>query len=285
MIYFIGHKGAHTVSENVSRFIQAEQEKGLDRKETYVAFAERVAQLRVDILELLTTLKAEGKRVAAYGAPAKGNTLLNYCGITTDLIEYTVDKSPYKQNFLTPGAHLPVYHPDGLLQDMPDYVFILAWNFADEISGAAGGVSGQRGEIHHPDPSGDHPVIFTETSLAGAYIIDVQRIEDERGFFGRSFCRDEFATHGLKAEVAQCNISFNRLRGTVRGMHFQRHPRAEAKLVRCTQGAIHDIIIDLRPDSATFCHWVEVVLSTGNHRMLYIPEGFAHGFQTLVDDT
>lgn len=133
IIYFIGHQGAHQVSDNVPRLIQEEQDKGLDRPETYEAFARRVAQLREEILELLTRFKAEGMRVAAYGAPAKGNTLLNYCGITTDLIEYTVDKSPYKQNFLTPGAHLPVHHPDRLVQDMPDYVFMLAWNFVDEI--------------------------------------------------------------------------------------------------------------------------------------------------------
>ena len=133
MVYFIGHRGAHSVSDNVHRLIEEERDKGLCQKETYLAFAQRVKQLRGDILELLTELKAGGKRVVAYGAPAKGNTLLNYCGITTELVEYTVDKSPYKQNFLTPGAHLPVYGPERLVQDMPDYVLLLAWNFADEV--------------------------------------------------------------------------------------------------------------------------------------------------------
>ena len=133
LIYFIGHTGVHPVSERVFTLRDAEIAKGLSDKITYSAFAERTAKLRSDLLGLLRDLKASGKRIAAYGAPAKGNTLLNYCGITTDLVEYTVDKSPYKQNLYTPGAHLPVYHPDRLTQDMPDYVLLLAWNFADEI--------------------------------------------------------------------------------------------------------------------------------------------------------
>lgn len=133
IIYFIGHAGAHAVSSNVSGLIELEIAKGLDNKETYVAFAQRTAALRADLVTLLQKLKADGRRIAAYGAPAKGNTLLNYCGISTDLVAYTVDKSPYKQNLYTPGAHLPVYHPDRLLLDMPDYVLLLAWNFADEI--------------------------------------------------------------------------------------------------------------------------------------------------------
>lgn len=133
IIYFIGHKGAHAASSMVAELLAAEQAKGLDRVATYAAFAERVSGVRDQTLALLRDLKAKGKRIAAYGAPAKGNTFLNYCGIGTDLVEYTVDKSPYKQNLYTPGMHLPVYHPDKLAQDMPDYVLLLAWNFADEI--------------------------------------------------------------------------------------------------------------------------------------------------------
>ncbi len=133
IIYFIGHRGAHPKTDTVAALIRAEQERKLDRKETYMAFAERTAGIKKSLLAMLKELKNSGKRVAAYGAPAKGNTLLNYCGITTDLVEYTVDKSPYKQNLYTPGAHLPVFHPDKLTKDMPDYVLMLAWNFADEI--------------------------------------------------------------------------------------------------------------------------------------------------------
>ena len=133
IIYFIGHQGAHRITDTITALVQAEREKKLDKKETYVAFAERTAGLKTSLLALLNDFKKSGKRIAAYGAPAKGNTLLNYCGITTDLVEYTVDKSPYKQNLFTPGAHMPVYHPDKLAQDMPDYVLLLAWNFADEI--------------------------------------------------------------------------------------------------------------------------------------------------------
>jgi dTDP-4-dehydrorhamnose 3,5-epimerase len=126
-------------------------------------------------------------------------------------------------------------------------------------------------------------VKFAATALAGAFIIDIERLPDERGFFARTFCRDEFAAHGLRTEFVQCNTSFNERRGTLRGMHFQREPHAEAKLVRCTRGAIHDVIVDLRPESATYCRWVAVELSADNERMLYVPEGVAHGFQTLAD--
>jgi len=128
-------------------------------------------------------------------------------------------------------------------------------------------------------------MIFTPTDLAGAYLIDVEPITDDRGFFARSWCRDEFEEHGLNADLQQCNIALNLLRGTVRGMHFQRAPHAEAKLVRVTAGAIHDVLVDLRPDSATFKEWRGYKLSSRNRRWIYVPEGFAHGYQTLEDDT
>ena len=126
-------------------------------------------------------------------------------------------------------------------------------------------------------------MIFQETKLEGAFIIDPERQEDERGFFARTWCQQEFKAHGLNPHLVQCSISFNQKRGTLRGMHYQVPPYQEAKLVRCTMGAIYDVIIDLRPSSITFKHWVGVELSSENHRMLYVPEGFAHGFQTLVD--
>lgn len=133
IIYFIGHKGAHAVSATIAELVAAEKARGLDEVATYSDFARRVTKVREDTLTLLRELKSQGKRIAAYGAPAKGNTFLNYCGIGPGLVEYTVDKSPYKQNLYTPGMHLPVYHPDKLALDMPDYVLLLAWNFADEI--------------------------------------------------------------------------------------------------------------------------------------------------------
>lgn len=128
-------------------------------------------------------------------------------------------------------------------------------------------------------------MIFTETRLPGAFIIEPERREDERGFFARTWCEREFTEHGLNTRIMQCNISFNRTTGTLRGMHYQAAPYAEAKLVRCTSGAIHDVIIDLRPGSMTFMQHVAVVLTAANRLMLYIPEGFAHGFQTLEPDT
>ena len=128
-------------------------------------------------------------------------------------------------------------------------------------------------------------MIFTELNLCGAYVIEVERHEDGRGYFGRSFCVEEFGRIGLKSGVAQCNVSFNRRKGTLRGIHYQVPPKAEAKLVRCTRGAIYDVIVDLRGGSPTFSRWAAVELSEDNSRMLYIPEGFAHGFQTLADDS
>lgn len=126
---------------------------------------------------------------------------------------------------------------------------------------------------------------FTPTALAGAYVIEPERREDKRGFFARTWCRREAEDYGLNPCVAQCNISFNQKQGTLRGMHFQAAPYAEAKLVRCTAGAIYDVIIDLRPESHTYTRHIGIVLSADNRTMLYVPEGFAHGFQTLNDST
>jgi dTDP-4-dehydrorhamnose 3,5-epimerase len=128
-------------------------------------------------------------------------------------------------------------------------------------------------------------VIFTETKLAGAFLIKPEKIEDERGFFARLWCEREFQERGLDSRLAQCSLSFNTQKGTLRGMHYQRTPYAETKIVRCTRGAIYDVILDLREDSATFKEWVGVNLTADNHLMLYIPKGCAHGFQTLLDET
>jgi dTDP-4-dehydrorhamnose 3,5-epimerase len=128
-------------------------------------------------------------------------------------------------------------------------------------------------------------MIFTETTLHGSYVIHLERNEDQRGFFARSWCRREFESHGLSGRLSQCNISFNRERGTLRGMHFQEPPYAEAKLVRCTRGSAYDVMIDLRRDSVTFRRHFGTIVSAENREMVYVPEGFAHGFLTMEDST
>ncbi len=128
-------------------------------------------------------------------------------------------------------------------------------------------------------------MIFIETTLPGAFIIDVEERRDDRGLFARTYCRDEFAAYSLDTDLVQGNLSFNNLRGTVRGLHFQFPPAAETKLVRCTRGAILDVIVDLRPESPAYLRHVAVELTAGNRRALYVPQRFAHGFQSLEDGT
>jgi len=128
-------------------------------------------------------------------------------------------------------------------------------------------------------------MIFADTNIKGVFIIEPEVIKDERGFFACTWSQEEFENRGLNARLVQCNMSFNHKRGTVRGMHFQQKPYEETKLVRCTRGAMFDVAVDLRPDSPTRYQWAGVELTSENRRMLYIPEGFAHGYQTLVDDT
>lgn len=128
-------------------------------------------------------------------------------------------------------------------------------------------------------------MIFTETKLKGAFIIEIKKVEDERGYFGRAWCKEEFDKHGLNPNVVQANVAYNRKAGTLRGMHFQTYPYTESKTVRCTAGSIYDVIIDLRPGSETYTQWIGLILSSKNTLMLYVPDGFAHGYITLEDDT
>lgn len=125
---------------------------------------------------------------------------------------------------------------------------------------------------------------FEETRLSGAFVLDLERREDDRGFFARTWCANELGEHGLNTGLVQANMSWNPRQGTLRGMHFQHPPHAEAKVVRATRGAIYDVIIDLREGSQTYKQWIGVELSADNGRALYVPEGFAHGFQTLVPE-
>lgn len=128
-------------------------------------------------------------------------------------------------------------------------------------------------------------MIFQEMKIPGAFLIEPERRDDERGFFARVYCEDEFAKHGLHTNFVQCNISYNVRRGTLRGLHYQAVPHGEVKVVRCTMGAIYDVILDLREDSPTYKQWAAAELSIENHRTLYIPTGIAHGFQTLMDNS
>lgn len=123
---------------------------------------------------------------------------------------------------------------------------------------------------------------FTETKLKGAFILDLETRDDPRGFFSRTFCQKEFEAHGMKSSVAQCNCSFNHHANTMRGMHYQLPPAAETKLVRCTRGAVYDVIVDLRPDSPTYMEWIGVELTEQNRKQLFVPEMFGHGYLTLV---
>jgi dTDP-4-dehydrorhamnose 3,5-epimerase len=126
---------------------------------------------------------------------------------------------------------------------------------------------------------------FSKTLVPGVFLIELEPIEDERGFFARTWCAEEFRRHQLNPDLSQCSVSFNRNRGTLRGMHYQAEPWAEAKLVRCTSGAIYDVALDVRPDSPAYRRWVGVELTSRNRLGLYLPEGVAHGFQTLADDS
>ncbi len=128
-------------------------------------------------------------------------------------------------------------------------------------------------------------MIFSETKLSGVYVIEIEKIEDERGFFSRIWDKDEFSKVGLGTEFVQTSISSNKRKGTIRGMHYQTKPYEEDKIVRCVKGEIFDVVVDLRPDSKTFKEWFSIKLSSDNYKMLYVPKGFAHGFQTLEDNT
>ena len=126
---------------------------------------------------------------------------------------------------------------------------------------------------------------FTEMPIAGVILVELEPASDDRGFFARTYCREEFTRHGLDPEIAQCSMAFSAKAGTVRGMHYQRDPHGEVKLIRCTRGAVYDVVVDLRSDSSTFRRWYGVELSADNRRMLYIPRGIAHGYQSLQDGT
>ena len=272
----------------VRQLLETEARWGVGDAAFYKGFGARVEQLRRDLVSLVRQLKASGKSIAVYGASAKSTTLLNYFRMGAETFDYVVDRSTVKQGRFTPG-HAPVHSP---AREAPRYSTRLRvaahLEFRRRDPQTARRVPPSRGAVHHPHsetPSGVTDVQFHETKLEGAFVVEPERLEDERGFFARTWCSREFEARGLKSRLVQCSISFNQKKGTLRGMHYQVQPKAEVKLVRCTMGAIYDVIVDLRSESDTFAQWIAEKLTAENRRMLYIPEGFAHGFQTLVDHT
>ncbi len=219
----------------------------MDRPDFYEGFAAHVRALGASLRALLEQLAGNGSRIAGYGAAAKATVLLNFAGLSRDLVSFVVDRSPHKQGRFIPGPRVPVRSPERLLETQPDYVLLLAWNLAEEVLGATAGVPAARRAVHHPRPGGPNRLmIFTETKLAGAYVVEADRFEDERGYFERTFVREEFEARGLDTRIVQTAVSYNRQKGTIRGMHYQVDPYGQAKLVRCVRGAIYDVIIDLR---------------------------------------
>ena len=269
-----------------------EEEAGLTGLDAYRRFARRVHEVKRGLLRFLIQAKEDGKSVVGYGAPAKGNTLLNFCGVGTDFLDFTVDRSPHKQGCLLPGTRIPIREPDANSGGPAGLCIDPAVEPPGRDHGAdvgrqrvGRGLCGRRTRGDHHQGLGRR-MIFEETPLHGAYVLRPERVEDERGFFARTFCREEFEAHGLPSSVAQCNLSFNHRKGTLRGMHFQKPPHEEDKLVRCIRGALFDAIVDLRRlGSETYLETFAVELSAENRVSLFVPKGFAHGFQTLEDDT
>ena len=267
-----------------------ERAAGLDRIETYADFAATVIDIKCDLLSFLIAARRSGKSVVGYGAPAKGNTLLNYCGIGSELLSYTVDISPHKQGRYLPG----VQNSDPRSRS---YICRQAGLRVDPAMEHQGGNHGENGRdptmgrpIRHRDPDVDSiiligsPMEFRPTALAGVSIVRATINADERGLFARTYDAAAFSAAGLPTAWPQCNSSWNARKGTLRGMHFQAAPRPDPKLVRCTRGRIFDVAVDLRTDSPTFRGWVGAELSAANRDALAVPAGCAHGFLTLEDD-
>ena len=295
------HKADSTkiISSNVGTLLKKEEDKGMLTLCYYDSIQDQAFQIKIELLSFLIEQKKNGKKVAAYGAAAKGNTLLNYCGIKNDLIEYVVDASPYKQNKFLPASHIPVVNEDHLKKNKPDYVIILPWNLREELTRQLSYIGDWGGkfviaipELHEilPNPllnpgKKQGNLIFNILELEGAFTIDVVPFVDDRGFFARMFCEQEFEQNKLVKYFVQANHSGTHGKGVIRGMHFQHFPFGEAKLVKCIQGAVFDVIVDVRAGSPTFLQWFGTDLTAENKRMMYVPVGFAHGFQTLTDYT
>ena len=271
----------HTVGQML-----AEESGWVRCEDTFQGFANSVHRLREQLTDLLQQLKRSRERIAVYGASAKGSTLLNFCGVGKETIDFVVDRSTVKQGRYTPGSHLRIYSPDHPTPGATGLYAAAHMEFCRRDSRPTAGVPGPWRAFHHSHSrSTGGLMIFEQTALDGVIRILVEPIEDERGFFARTWCQQEFETHGLMTTRAQCSVSYNHHKGTIRGMHYQAPPHEETKLIRCVAGSIHDVVVDIRPDSPTYLQWAAFELTAANRDTLYLPGGFAHGFQTLEDAT
>ena len=250
----------------------------------YTSFGERVRAIKRSLLRCLIEVKEAGGTIVGYGAPAKGTTLLNYCGIGTDFLDYTVDKSPHKQGHLLPGVRIPILEPGAIAQTRPDYVLRPALEPQRRDRRRDGGHPGVGRAVHPPHTRRrDRLMRLVPTPIEGVWVVEAEPAADERGLFARTFDAEAFAAQGLGATVVQCSTSFSARAGTLRGLHYQEGDDAECKLVRCTAGAVFDVAVDLRPQSPTHRRWFATELTSENRRALHVPRGVAHGFQTLED--
>ena len=245
---------AHRQTERLVALRAKERAAGLDRLDAYRGFAPRVEAVKRDFLAFLAAARAEGKRVAAYGAAAKGNTFLNVCGIGADDIVCVFDRSPAKQGLLLPGSHIPILAPERLADVRPDYLRRPAVEphrrdpRPDRANRRLGRPLGRRAAALR----GDRAMKFAPTALPGVARVSLERFADARGFFARLHCPEEFAAAGLPFAPLQTSLSRNDAAFTLRGLHFQAPPHDEAKLVRVVRGGAYDVVVDLRRDSPTY---------------------------------
>ncbi len=230
-----------------------------------------------------TELRSAGRSIAAYGAAAKGNTLLNFADVHIDLLPYVVDRNPHKQGLLLPGSHLPIRDPAALVDDRPDYVLILPWNLSDEITEQMSVVKSWGGRFVVAVPAvREVGVIFRDAGLPGAFLVDQERHVDERGWFARTYCADEFERGGLDPAIAQCSVSRNEKALHVAGHAHPARSARESKLVRCTErprSSTSSSISARRPRRSGTGPAHESTLQKVER--VYVPRGMAHGFLTL----
>jgi dTDP-4-dehydrorhamnose 3,5-epimerase len=270
-------------SADVSALREEEEEAGLGRLATYDAFAECVSKCSAALVGFVRSARADGRVIAAYGAAAKGNTLLNACELSSKDIVCVADRSPHKQGRFLPGSHIPIVapirNPAGLSPYPP-----LEPARRDHRCHVACAQLGVPVRCRGPERC-DRGMRFAETLIPGVTVIELEPNVDARGSFARFFCAEEFAAASLPGRFVQGSVSRNVRRGTLRGMHLQLGTQPEEKVVRCTRGRVHDIVLDLRRESSTYLRWIAVELDAESGRAIFIPGGCAHGFLTLEHDS